>query len=323
MGDPHYISFDSTVFDNMGFCQYILSTNGGCGETWPLLTENFDFKADDDSQDFYMIIVDQDHLDFDPGYTLEIAKLNGISIYWRPKTSGTLYRISQHKDFSGWKWEMETGNQTFTSLNENNFFQNSVNLEAANLAIRTSGGKTDLYIGTGTQSNDQGWLISNSASVTDFLVKVTFYFETFPPPHNSLYGFIGVQANCVLQSKVCGMCGDYDGYADHDSLNFGGFSNVYDWFRHLQRKHFYDGPPSKCGLVNPAGTHVPTNDLAVVDPTGTTSGCDDDTIARQNCEILLSESVFSSCSIDKTKCSRSHRLLFDYIDLIVTRRRWL
>lgn len=322
-GDPHYITFDKTPIDNNGYCSYIVSTNGGCTKDWPLLTADFDFKADND-QDFYMVTADHYPQYGDNNHHREISRIQGLHIYVRPRSAGILYRFRMPAHGgNAWIWEYHKGGDLPINdpsnwacvYNNCNTIRGAQTLTGINVAVRIYGPRTSFYIGAGLRG-DTHWKTSTGADVKDHLVRINYSKEK--------YSQVNIQSgNCGShQNAVCGICGNYDGVEDYGkSQNWGGYGNKMSWQRWQERVTYFDMPGGArpCPHTNPQGNKVPTLPLAnnhsrarrqtsTEEPSPTNCGGDYNTI-KTSCERLETESVFSNCNIDKS--SMISRCIFD------------
>ena len=289
-GDVHYTTFDSTVHDNQGFCQYVLTTNAACGANWPIDADNFDwlnaYDTVPDGQDFFMVIANHDAI---PryGYNTELSRLTGIQVVFSP-AKGAVWRLTSGPN--GWKfqvwrdyygWMKRTCGSACSWTNAAGNFIGSWNRPDAKMAMRVNGGETEIYVGAGTRNGDTSWYARNNSPVRDYLLKVRFGWTTYS---SGDYGYVYVNANCELDNDVCGICGDYDGQPDFNQANnYDNFGNKRVWERNLEKTHYWNYPwlsegefyqgtsfqgnpkfvdDAQCPYNNQDGNPVPNQELA-------------------------------------------------------------
>ena len=293
-GDVHYHTFDrpNIWYDNMGFCQYVLTTNVGCAQNWPIDTNNFDWPSWAASapanQDAFMVVADQEPLPWDR-YDIEISRLTGIQIYFSPAGSDSVQRITSTATnagaSTGWTYQVWSAGYgwkkrwcgtacPYTDAAGN--FIGSWNRVGSNMAMRVYGNHVYVYLGAGTTNGDRSWYSRNNSPVRDYLLRVQFIQST--------YSTVNINANCVLENGVCGVCGDYDNQDDFGrDNNYNGIGNRRVWERTLEKKHNWDMPrlsegelsslsswqgiptfedPKKCPFTNQDGNPVPTQQMA-------------------------------------------------------------
>jgi len=323
-GDPRYVTFDGTAYNNMGFCQYVVSTNADCGANWPIDTNNYDWTRWW-GQQYFMVVADHDPIPA-YGYNYEISKISGIQIFFSAR-SGGLWRLTKGYDTNGWKlqnwkygyygWNKRYCGAACSWTNAEGHYIGSWNHAERNIAMRVNGFHTTIYIGAG-RSGDTSWYSSNNSPVNDYLVKV-HYIEK---PNG--YGAVIITANCELANNVCGACGDYNGQPDFNRVG-----NTRDWERDLERKHFWNMPrltegelsttgvgigtptfiePHQCPYTNLDGNPVPTQELAQRrngrKKRQTSVDCPDISIYQTACNKIL-ESPFDACTLPKENLIRS------------------
>merc|ERR1719162_416590 len=81
------------------------------------------------------------------------------------------------------------------------------NFETQGIATRMVGEFHVVYLGVGFQSNDKAWLENTVTDIKDYILKIRYRFRG---PHGQLY----LQASELLQSKICGIFGNYNGVND-------------------------------------------------------------------------------------------------------------
>ena len=277
-GDVHYSTFDSTPHDNQGFCQYVLTTNYGCSQSWPIDTdsidwENFQYPV---GQDFFLVVAEHSSIPEDPNYNREVSRLTGIQIYFRNQVGGLIYRITSGSDFDGWTlqgwlsgfgWSY-VGCPSCAYTNAQGNYISNFNLETHGFALRISGSVSDIYIGAGMRG-DTNWKSSYNSPVLDYLLKVRY--------ERSVYGYVNVHASCELENSVCGICGNYDNNPDFGfNNNYSGYGDQRIWERSLERDHFWGmkritsgdlvangrAENDRCPFTNLDGNKVPIEELA-------------------------------------------------------------
>ena len=225
IGDPHYFTFDGPKVDPQGTCAYTASK----------LCTNQTMSENGKHLPFFEIVVDQNWSPSGNGYG-SATVVHGIEVFYRLPS---VKKEDKNHDFSD-IYELdqlneEEINSTFypksdlyhfrihatlssakrIQLNVNHgntiLLRSGENFESQGIATRRVGAFHEIYLGVGFISGNTTWLENTATTIEDYVMKIKYKFRA------SSYGAHGqmyLEARDVLQSKVCGLFGNFNGVND-------------------------------------------------------------------------------------------------------------
>ena len=223
IGDPHYFTFDGPKIDPQGVCAY---------QATKLCVDDADeAKVDVDGGDKYLpyfqVVADHNWSPSAHGYPT-VSVIHGMEVFYRLPTvnrgentnysdifdfsdSESLLGLYEDSDLYHFRIHQTLSKQRMIYLNVNNGenikLRPGENFESQGIATRKVGEFHEIYLGVGFQAGEIAWLANTATVIEDFVLKIRYRFRG---PHGQLY----LQASELLQSKICGLFGNYNGVND-------------------------------------------------------------------------------------------------------------
>ena len=278
-GDPHYHTFDGYRIDPQGMCAYTASKL--CTNDTTVTVGNVIGSQIEKELPFFDIIVDQNWNVNGAGFP-RVTYVHGVDVYYRTTENSDLYHFKIHKSIDSCKnIHLQINNGELIKL------RSSENFETKKIATRKQGRFHVIYLGVGFQSDDTQWLNNTATDIQDFVIKIKFRYKK-----------LFIKASEMLQNKICGMFGNWNGVNDVE------LPDGIDKRQHeLSLMNQFSVKSSDVGV----GEYGSLHDFSFIDqefdcfsPVEYPDCSDSDVLEYQKVCEVLNLSPFEHCDINKT-----------------------